>query len=111
MKLLYILSMILVVIFLTCCANGLVHFKQLQPVQNGCAGEKSGTIDVGDFVQDPNTCGITLCHNDNGDSLIYYCQIPAGFENCNDNVVDTDVDFPECCWQCVSGVNCKKAAG
>ncbi|KAM8712148.1 hypothetical protein ACLKA7_012641 [Drosophila subpalustris] len=88
--------------------TALVHYKKLEKGANGCKlGDKE--FGVGETVKDPNTCGVYVCQNTEGDSLIHYCQKPAPFELCQTDGVSTVTDFPQCCWMCVTYISCGEA--
>ncbi|KAH8371960.1 hypothetical protein KR093_009514 [Drosophila rubida] len=94
-----------VLIGLISYSTALVHYKKLEKGEKGCKLEGKD-IEVGGKEKDPNTCGVYVCQNKQGDSLIHYCQIPAPFQHCKANGVSTVTDFPECCWMCVTYVSC-----
>ncbi|XP_034107091.1 uncharacterized protein LOC132791528 [Drosophila nasuta] len=94
-----------VLIGLISCSTALVHYMKLEKGANGCIFEGQ-EIEVGGTAKDPNTCGVYVCQNKEGDSLIHYCQIPAPFQRCKELGVSTVTDFPQCCWMCVNYITC-----
>ncbi|XP_016967678.2 venom peptide MmKTx1-like [Drosophila biarmipes] len=98
--------------FLVPYGHGLVHFVKLQPGESGgCKGVTGNDLKVGETEKDENTCGVYVCQNDKGDSLIHYCQLPATFQECSDEGVSTVLPFPECCWICVEWEDCDAGGG
>ncbi|KRF98110.1 uncharacterized protein Dwil_GK22021 [Drosophila willistoni] len=87
--------------------NALVHYEKLEAGTNGCKG-KSGDIEVGGTQKDPNVCGVYVCQNTEGDALIHYCQQPAAYQDCEESGVSTVMEFPMCCWHCVTYVDCRR---
>ncbi|KAH8299782.1 hypothetical protein KR044_005913 [Drosophila immigrans] len=103
MKITCVLSVVLV--GLISCSMALVHYKKLEKGDKGCVFD-GNQMEVGGSVKDPDTCGVYVCQNEEGDSLIHYCQIPAPFQHCKENGVSTFIEFPQCCWMCVTYVTC-----
>ncbi|XP_030372505.1 uncharacterized protein LOC115622637 [Scaptodrosophila lebanonensis] len=110
MKSVHIVALIL--IDLICRIDGLVHFVQLGKGKKGCIPKTGGKeLAVGEAMEDPNTCGVIVCQNTNGDALIHYCQRPASFQDCPTTGVSTIHEFPQCCWMCVNYINCGGGGG
>ncbi|XP_034476664.1 uncharacterized protein LOC117783385 [Drosophila innubila] len=98
----------LILIGLISWSTALVHYKKLEKGANGCLLDGK-ELEVGGTAKDPNTCGVYVCQNTEGDSLIHYCQKPAPFANCANDGVSTVTEFPQCCWMCVNYVSCGDA--
>ncbi|KAH8416305.1 hypothetical protein KR222_006389 [Zaprionus bogoriensis] len=91
--------------------QALVHYVKLEKGENGCKTTDGKELKVGETADDPNVCGVFVCMDTNGDTLIHYCQIPASFEYCSSDGVSTVTPFPECCWKCVDYVACGSTPG
>ncbi|XP_034650017.1 uncharacterized protein LOC117889705 isoform X2 [Drosophila subobscura] len=103
----YILCLIFVVASANSMARQLAPFRPLKK-------DKCRIHNVSDEWQDLNTqwkpiglCGIFSCDDTfslygSNTITLSFCQTPALFQECKENVTDTTMDFPDCCWTCVT---------
>ncbi|XP_017094519.2 uncharacterized protein [Drosophila bipectinata] len=64
-------------------------------------------LQPGEEVNDPNTCGTTVCMNAEGLAYVYYCPRTLPSSGCqDDHAMDTLLKFPECCWTCGASRKC-----
>ncbi|XP_033247764.1 uncharacterized protein LOC117193702 [Drosophila miranda] len=99
---------VLIGLMLLSLADSLVHYWKLEAgAEEGCKFEDRD-LKIDETAKNPDVCGVLACQNNQGDALIQYCQIPAVFAGCDADSVKTDADWPDCCWLCVTEVNCAK---
>ncbi|XP_020804198.1 uncharacterized protein LOC110180860 [Drosophila serrata] len=102
----HFLLWILMVALWVSYSRPLVYKAQFKKGANGCLTAKGEQLQVGQFVQDNNTCGVIRCEGRDGKALIMYCQIPLPFAQCSVDYISTAEPFPRCCWTCVHVIDC-----
>ncbi|EDW10000.2 uncharacterized protein LOC6580207 [Drosophila mojavensis] len=111
----YIRCIWLVWLGLIMCGSALVHMVPAE--KGGKAGRKlekgcqtpMGHLNAGEEINDDKTCGIFVCQDDDGNGLYQFCQSPVNFANCEFDLVNTKGQFPDCCWECVTGIPCPES--